>query len=200
MLFVVLFCSQYFCCCVHFHQFLLQAYEHENLSQCYNLKLYIVFAYFLVQTNIIFVSTDCSFVKMTSHCLNSNLVLNLWAIVVLKFVIMLIANFSSLKILLTCFFVSSTSSYLCFLWFGLYFVVISSKFLWSNPFSISFSFNHNIPSSSTIVSIPFLSHVFCLYQPFLYNVFHRSFRVFLFRFSFHYILLIHYLLKQTHYG
>ena len=31
--FCFLFCSQYFCHCVHFHHFLLRAYNHENISQ-----------------------------------------------------------------------------------------------------------------------------------------------------------------------
>ena len=55
---------------------------------------------------IILVSTDCSFVKMISYCLNLNLVLNLCTDVVLKSIITLIANFSSIKILLHCFLVS----------------------------------------------------------------------------------------------
>ena len=117
---------------------------------------------FFLNELIIFVSTDCSFVKMTSYRLKPNLVLNLWAIIVLQFIITLIANFSSIKILLTCFFGSSISSYLCFLWFELYFLVIYRKCLWSKLSSICFSFNHNILSLSIIVSIPFLSYVFLL--------------------------------------
>ena len=50
-----------------------------------------------------FVSTDCSFVKMTSYCLNPNLVLNLRGDVALQSTITLIANFLFIKILLTCF-------------------------------------------------------------------------------------------------
>ena len=38
---------------------------------------------------------------------------------------------------------------------GWYFIVISHRYLWSNP-SMCFSFNHNIPSLSTNVSMPFL--------------------------------------------
>ena len=100
--FVFLFCSQYFCCCAHFYQFLLQAYSHENTSQSYNLKHYIVFAYFLLQINS---CTDCCFVKMTYY-LNPNLVLNLCVVVVLQSIITLIANFSSIKTFLHYFLVS----------------------------------------------------------------------------------------------
>ena len=39
-----------------------------------------------------FVSTDCTYVKMTSYCLNPNLVINLWANVVLQSIITFIAN------------------------------------------------------------------------------------------------------------
>ena len=100
--FVFLFCSQYFCCCAHFYQFLLQAYSHENTSQSYNLKHYIVFVYFLLQINS---CTDCCFVKMTYY-LNPNLVLNLCVDVVLQSIFTLIANFSSIKALLHYFLVS----------------------------------------------------------------------------------------------
>ena len=54
LFFVFLFSSQYFCHCVHFHQFLLRAYSHENTSQFYNLKHYIVFAYLLLPMNSLF--------------------------------------------------------------------------------------------------------------------------------------------------
>ena len=64
---------------------------------------------------IILVSTDCPFVKITSHCLNPNLVLNLYANVVLQSIITLIANSSSIKIPLHCFLGSATISYVCFL-------------------------------------------------------------------------------------
>ena len=80
IVFIFLFCSQYFCRYDPFYQFLLQAYSHENLSQSYILTRYIVFACFLIQMNFfIFVSTNCSLVKMKSYCLNPNLVLNLCA-------------------------------------------------------------------------------------------------------------------------
>ena len=52
----VAFCIQYFCRCIHFQKFLLQAYSHENISQSCNLKHYIVFAYFLLQINSLFLS------------------------------------------------------------------------------------------------------------------------------------------------
>ena len=50
-------------------------------------------------------STDCSFVKMTSYCLNPNLALNLWVDVVQQSIITLIATFLSIEILLHCFLV-----------------------------------------------------------------------------------------------
>ena len=46
--------SHYFCHYVRFHQFLVQAYSHENMSQSYILKHYIAFAYFLFQMNSLF--------------------------------------------------------------------------------------------------------------------------------------------------
>ena len=75
----------------------------------------------------IFISTDRFLVKMTPHCLNPNLVLNLHAAVVLQSMITLVANSLSIKILLGCFFGSSTSSYLCFIWSERYFTVITCK-------------------------------------------------------------------------
>ena len=53
-LFVFLFCSQYFCRCILFHQFLLRAFSHKNVSQSYKLKHYIALAYFLLQINSLF--------------------------------------------------------------------------------------------------------------------------------------------------
>ena len=117
---------------------------------------------------------------MTSYCLNPNLALNLWVDVVLQSIITLIVNFSLIKILLHCFFGSSTSSYLRFLLFELNFVVISCKFLWSNPyvFHLTAIFHNYL----LLFLYYFLCMYFCLYQPFLYSVFHRSFRIFYFFF------------------
>ena len=59
-----------------------------KLSQSYNLTHFIVFACFLFQMNFsffIFVSTDCSLVKMISYYLNPNLVLNLYVTATLQF-------------------------------------------------------------------------------------------------------------------
>ena len=56
LLFLFWFGSQYFCRCVHLHQFLLRAYSHENISQSCNFKYYIVFACFLLQINSLFLS------------------------------------------------------------------------------------------------------------------------------------------------
>ena len=135
-----------------------------------------MFTYFLLQMNSLF--------------LLPLIVLNLWAFVVLQSLITLIANFLSIKILLTCFFGSFTSSCLCFLLFELYFVVMSRKFLWSNPSSICFSFNHNIPSLSIIVSIPFLSYFFLLISSNFISCIPQKCQDFLFRFSSHYIFTI----------
>ena len=139
--FLSLFRSKYFCRYVHFHQFLLRAFGHENISQSYNLEHFIVFVYFLLQMNSLFLLAVIVvfFVKMASHCLNPILVLNLWGDVVLQFIITLTDIFSFIKVTLTCLVGSSTSLYLCFLWFELHFVVISSQFLWSYTSSICFS-------------------------------------------------------------
>ena len=45
--------------------------------------------------------------------------------------------------------------YLCFLLSEWYFLVKTSKFVWINPSSLFFSFNHNMPLLSTITSRPF---------------------------------------------
>ena len=157
MLFYFLFCSQYFCSCAHFHQFLFWAYSHENTNQSYNLQLYILFEYFILQMNsLLLLALNVLLLKWHSlYCLNLNVALNWWADVALQSIITLITNFSFIKSRLTCFFGSATSSYLYFLWFELYFVVISRKYLCFNLFSICFSFKHNIPSLSIIVSIAF---------------------------------------------
>ena len=63
---------------------------------------------------IIFVSTDCSLVKIISYCLNPNFVLNECADIVLQFIIILTDNFPSIKILLANFCGLSTGSYLYF--------------------------------------------------------------------------------------
>ena len=64
----------------------------------------------------IFVSTDCSFVKMTPYCFSPNLVLNLCAAIALQSMITLVANSLSRKNLLGCFFGSFSSLYLCLVW------------------------------------------------------------------------------------
>ena len=93
---------------------------------------------------------------MTSYCLNSNLVQNLWADVVLQFIITLIANVLSIKILLCWgFLVLLVDIY------GFYDLkdILLELFAHSdepNPSSMYFSFNHNILSLSTIVPMPFL--------------------------------------------
>ena len=79
------FHSQYFWHLDHFHQFLLQVYSHKNINQFYNLKHYILFICFFPSNELfIFVFTDCSLVKMTSYCLNFNLVLNFCVAVILN--------------------------------------------------------------------------------------------------------------------
>lgn len=52
----------------------------------------------------IFVSTCCSLVKVTSYCLNPNLVLNLCTAVVFQFIIILVVTSLYTKILSDCFF------------------------------------------------------------------------------------------------
>ena len=97
----------------------------------------------------------------------------------------MIADFSSIKILLVCFFCSTTSSCPCSEW---YFIVISCRFLWSNHSSIYFFhltaiFHHYV----VLFLYHFLHMFFCLYQPYLYNIFYRRFRIF--HFFFHFIIL-----------
>ena len=108
-----------------------------------------------------------SFVKMTSYCLIPNLVLNLWANVALQFIITLISNFFSLKILLSYFIGFSTSSYLCFLWAEWYLIVISCKFydliLLLCVFHLTRIFYHYL----LLFLYHFLHSFFCLYQPYL---------------------------------
>ena len=97
----------------------------------------------------------------------------------------MIADFSSIKILLICFFCSTTSSCPCSEW---YFIVISCRFLWSNHSSIYFFhltaiFHHYV----VLFLYHFLHMFFCLYQPYLYNIFYRRLRIF--HFFFHFIIL-----------
>ena len=103
----------------------------------------------------------------------SYLALNLLGDVFLQSIITLTVNFLSLKILFHVFGLSS-SSYLCLLWSEWYFIVISCSFLWSNLFSICFSFNHNILSLTTTVPIPFLSYLFSDYIICIYIVYFRE--------------------------
>ena len=60
----------------HFHLFPLQVYSHKNINQLCNLKYLLCLHVFSLKW-IIFASTDCSFVKVTPHCLNPNLILSL---------------------------------------------------------------------------------------------------------------------------
>ena len=76
----------------------LQIYSHENINQSDNLAHYILFDFF------IFVSTDCSLVKITSYYLNPNLVLGLYPAVILQSMVTLFAILLCKKILLGCFF------------------------------------------------------------------------------------------------
>ena len=123
----------------------------------------------------------------------SYLVLNLWGDVFLQSIITLIVNFLSLKILFHVFGLSS-SSYLCFLWSEWHFIVISCSFLWSNLFSICFSFNHHIPSLSTTVPIPFLSYLFSDYIICIYIVYFRAVS----GFSYFFFHLINFLSTKFH--
>ena len=107
-----------------------------------------------------------------------------WILILFK-----IYNFSSINILLhCCFFGSSTSSYLCFLWSEWYFDVISRKFLWSNPSSIYvFYFTKTFYHYLLLFPYQLFQTFSCLYQSYLYNILHRSFRSFYF--FFHVIIL-----------
>ena len=104
---------------------------------------------------------------------------NLCATIVLQSIITLSANFSFTKILLECFFDSSTSLYLCFLWSEWYFVMISHKSFLINPSFICFSVNHII--SLPFISMLFLLHLFLLMST-IFILFCRSFKIFFFFF------------------
>ena len=84
----------------------------------------------------------------------------------------------SLPILFGCFISSSTSWYLCFIWPGRYFSVVTRPFLWSNLCFICFLFGQNLLSLSTYVFTPFRSYVALLLLIILILIFHRSFRNF----------------------
>ena len=121
--------------------------------------------------------------KMTSYCLNPNLVLNLCTAVVLQSMITFIIDSLFIKILLGCFFCSSTSSNLCFLWFEMYFIIG----IWKCYNLILFLY---VLHSATVFHhclIVILYHFYmflCLYQP--YSIFYWVFRIFFF--FFHLIL------------
>ena len=92
------FHSQYFCRRVHFHQFLWWANCHENITQLYDLKHYIVFAYFFLHmSSFFFLLTLTVLLLKSHHNLNPSLVLNLCYDVVLQVIITLIANFPTIK-------------------------------------------------------------------------------------------------------
>ena len=95
--------------------------------------------------------------------LTPNPVLNLCANVVLQSIITITFNFSSIKVILHCFFFINI--------YDLVHIYIFYVSRFPNSSSICFSFNHNIPSLSIIFFIPFLSKVFLLYQPYLYTRF-----------------------------
>ena len=78
---------------------------------------------------IIFVSTNCSFVKITLYCLNPNFLLNFCVAVVPQSMITLAANPLHIKVLLGCFFWFIYCFYI--FWSEWYFVVIFRKILWS---------------------------------------------------------------------
>ena len=122
-------------------------------------------------------------VKMKPYSLNPNLVINLCSAVVLHYNIILAANSLHIMILLDFFLVHLPVHIYAFNpeW---YFTIVTCKCLWSNPSSICFSFNYNIPSLSTTVSTPFLFFILflCLYQPYLNIVLNKSFRIFYFFF------------------
>ena len=146
---------------------------------------YLLFLYYLV---LFFISTDCYLVNMTSYYLNPSLVSNLCGVVVLQSMITLVADSLHVNILLGCFFCSSTSYYLYFLWSEWYFIV-TRKFLWSNSFCMCFSFNYNSWSLSPIVSTLFLSYIFLPIQTIFFSMFHKSSRIFYF--FIHLIIFLH---------
>ena len=84
-------------------------------------------------------------------------------------IITVIVNFSSIKILLHCFFGSVTSSYLCFLWSEWYFIVIFPKFLWSIP---SFHLTAILHCYLLLILYHFIHTFFCFVN--LINIVHST--------------------------
>ena len=68
-------------------------YYQESKNQLCNQTRFTEFSFLLPSNEvIIFISTNCSLVKITSYCLNPNLVLKLCAATVLQSMIILIVN------------------------------------------------------------------------------------------------------------
>ena len=65
---------------------------------------------------LLVINTDCSLVKMTLYCLNPYIALNFCAAVVLQSMNTFTNSSLSIKLLLSYFFCSSSSSNVCFLW------------------------------------------------------------------------------------
>ena len=123
----------------------------------------------------ILVNTDYSLVKMTSYCLNPNLVC---ASLVLQSMITLVAYSLCKKILL--------SVFLVHLLIHIYvFHGLKETILWSTPNFHDLILLPYVFHSTTVFHhflLLFLCHLshtfFSLYQPYLYSIFHRSFRDF----------------------
>ena len=104
-------------------------------------------------------------VKMISHCLNPNIVLNLCTAVVLQSMITFIINSLFIKILLGCFFCSSTSSNQYFLWFEMYFIVVIWKFY--NLILFLYVLHWTTVFHHCLIVILYHFYMFvCLYQPY----------------------------------
>ena len=168
-LFVFLVHSQYFCCYVHFHQFLLQVYSQENINQSYKLTCCVVCTCFLLQMNLLFYFSDLSLVKVTSYCLNPNLVLNLCAVCC-----------STIH-----------NSFGCQFFDYKNYVVFFFRYFFFGPFCSSYDriFLLFVFHSATILHhylllfIHHFLHTFlCLYQPYLNNVCHKRVKTFVFFF------------------
>ena len=80
---------------------------------------------------------------------------------------------------MTCVFVFYTISYLCFLWFELYFVVISLHFYELIPLLYVFHLTTIFHHCLLLLLCHFVHTFFWLYRPFLYSIFLRSFRCFI---------------------
>ena len=150
--------------------------------------------FFPSKEGFIFVSSDCSLVKLTSFCLNPNLVLHLCAAVFLKSIIILVISSFSITILSDCFLIHLLVHIYVFC--GLKDISLGSHSIFYDLILHLHVFHGSIVFHFYLL---FLRHFFraflYIYQPYWNSIFHRSFRNFDFFFWFA-IFSQNYSLKQ----